>query len=78
MTVQTTTWRAGGKIVRVLFTVNALLIYIEGYGVKGLPRGAPVSISLAGWHPTVLVWGDIKKESPTHLISLINAQEEGR
>jgi hypothetical protein len=75
MTVETTTWRAGGKFIRVLFTPQALLIYIEGYGVKGMSQGAPVCINLVG-HPTVLVWGNIKQENPTHLISLIYAKEE--
>lgn len=75
MTVQTTTWRANGKFIRVSFTIDTLLIYVEGYGVRGISRGAPVCINLIG-HPTVLVWGNIKKENPTHLISLIYAKEE--
>ena len=72
MTVQMTTWRANGKFVRVLFTPQALLIYVEGYGVK---QTAPVYISLVG-HPIVLVWANLKKEKHTHAISLIYAKEE--
>ena len=72
MTVQMTTWRANGKFIRVLFTPQALLIYVEGYGVK---QTAPVYISLVG-HPIVMVWGNIKQERPTHLVSLIYAKEE--
>ena len=75
MTVQTTTWRAGGRMIRVSFTMDTLLIYIDGYGVRGVPQAAPVCINLVG-HPTVLVWGNIKQENPTHLISLIYAMEE--
>ena len=71
MTVQMTTWRANGKFIRVLFTPQALLIYVDGYGVK---QTAPIYISLVG-HPIVLVWANLKEEKYTHAISLIYAKE---
>ena len=75
MTVHMTTWQAGDKLVRVLLTPGGLLVFIEGYGVKGVPHGAPIYISLVG-HPIILVWANIKKDGPTHSISLLYAREE--
>lgn len=59
---------------------EALDVIILGYGTKALPNGgAVVRIEQAsGQAPTVIVFGDIASEEPTHRISLADASNAER
>ena len=63
--------------IELLDNGGGILVRIEGYGDKTSPKGEGCPIIIENWEgeARVVVWGDINKEDPTHLISLEGAKE---
>lgn len=62
-------------------SINTILeIGADGYGEKTAKEGYgfPVIIEYHEGHFRVIIWGDINKEDPTHIISLEGAKENVR
>ncbi len=61
----------------VQFTKQCVQIGFAGYGeCNAAPgHGMPVVIEVLDGHPRVLIWADITKEDPTHVVSLAGAAE---
>jgi hypothetical protein len=55
-------------------------VLFDNYGVRGMAEGngPPIFIEYHEGHPRILIWSDITKEDPTHIISLEKASEELR
>ncbi len=70
-----------GKLpIRLAVSPNGVSLIAEGYGDSGSAEGhgTPVFIELYKGELRVLVWSDINKEDPTHIIPLGGAQEDRR
>lgn len=61
-------------------SASCILLFCEGYGDKGseLPDGCPLMIELYDGELRLIVFGDINREDPTHVISLEGARESLR
>ncbi len=66
--------------IRLAISPNGVSLYAEGYGDKGtLPGHGSISfIEVYKGELRVLLWADINKEDPTHIIHLGGAQEDRR
>ncbi len=66
--------------IRLAVSPNGVLLYSERYGdrtsVAG--HGTPVFIELYKGELRVIVWADINREDPTHIVSLAGAREDQR
>jgi hypothetical protein len=59
---------------------HGIAIRPVGYGDCSSPngQGSPVFIEFRNGVPTLVVWDDINREGPSHIISLGNAAEPNR
>jgi hypothetical protein len=66
--------------VTVTFTGDGIHIRPEGYGdfCSADGHGVPVLIETYNGSPRVVVWSDITREDPTHVIPLTSASEDLR
>lgn len=55
-----------------------LLLRPEGMGDRSSPDGHPIALELYEGKVRLLVWSDINKEDPTHIIDLSGALESNR
>jgi hypothetical protein len=70
-----------GKLpIRLAVSPNGVSLYADAHGDSGSSEGhgTPVFIELYKGELRVLVWADINKEDPTHIISLAGAREDRR
>ena len=71
----------GGALpIRLAVSPNGVSLYARGHGDYGSSdgHGTPVFIELYRGELRVLVWADINKEDPTHVIPLGGARENRR
>ena len=65
---------------RVAFTCGKIYIHIDGYGdacsLDG--EGEPIVVDFYNKKLQVLIWSDINKQDPTHVIDLAEAKEKNR
>ena len=66
--------------IHIESTVQGILIRPEGYGEKTAEKGqgSPILIEQYKGNLRVMIWGDINKEEPTHIIELDKAKEANR
>jgi len=66
--------------VETKFTPYSILMGPKGYGdfCSNDGNGYPVMIEKLDGELRVIIWGDINKEDPTHIISLEGAKEDLR
>jgi hypothetical protein len=71
---------SGALPIRLVVSPNGVALYAAGYGDGGSAEGhgTPVFIELYRGELRVLVWGDINREDPTHIIPLGGAREDRR
>jgi hypothetical protein len=70
-----------GKLpIRLAVSPNGVSMHAEGYGDCGTAEGhgTPVFIELYRGELRVLVWANINREDPPHIISLAGAREDRR
>jgi hypothetical protein len=70
-----------GKLpIRLTGSPHGICLFAESYGDKTtMPgHGTPVFIEMWRGELRVLVWADINREDPTHIISLAGAREDRR
>jgi len=63
--------------VTVRNPLGQLLISADGYGDHNEPGGPIVAMEIWEGELRLLVWADINREDPTHVISLKDAWEAG-
>lgn len=71
----------GGRLpIRLAVSPNGVSLYADGHGDCGSNEGhgTPVYIELYKGELRVIVWSDINREDPTHIISLGGAREGQR
>ena len=71
----------GGSVTGVIgHDCTGMLVKIDGYGDKCSKdgQGAPILIELVDGQLRLIVWADINKEDPTHIISLEGARDGAR
>ena len=66
------------ETIRCKLTVNERGVFISFEGYRDYYGADNVLIEFAKDHPSVVIWGDINKEDPTHIISLEGAKEDKR
>ena len=54
---------------------DAIFLRFEGYGTHVENEGWLIRIDFHHGYPIVYIWGDIRQEDPTHMISLEQALE---
>lgn len=66
--------------IRLAVSPNGVSVYAEGYGdcTSAAGHGSPVFIEVYKGELRLVVWADINREDPTHIIPLGNAQEDRR
>lgn len=66
--------------IRIALSPNGVSLYAEGLGdcTSSAGHGSPVFIEVYKGELRVLVWSDINKEDPTHIIPLGGAREDHR
>jgi len=66
--------------IRLAGSPQGVSLFADGYGDKGtMPdHGTPVFIELYRGQRRVIVWSDINREDPTHIIPLGGAREDRR
>lgn len=66
--------------IRLGVSPNGVSFYPDGYGHCGTAagHGTPVFVELYKGELRVIVWADINREDPTHVISLTGAREDHR
>ena len=66
--------------IRLAVSSNGVSLYAEGYGncTSAADHGTPVFLELYRGELRLVVWADINKEDPTHMISLGGAREDRR
>lgn len=66
--------------IRLAVSPNGVSLYAEGYGdcTAAAGHGTPVFIELYKGELRVIVWADINREDPTHIVSLAGAREDQR
>lgn len=59
---------------------HSIYLYPEGYGDAGTENGYGCPVMIERWEGglRVVIWGDINREDPTHIISLEGARENLR
>jgi len=72
--------RVNSTKVRVDVENGTLYLYPEGYGDASTEDGEGCPVMIERWNGElrVVVWSDINKEDPTHIISLEGARESLR
>lgn len=70
-----------GKLpIRLAVSPNGVSLYAEGYGdrTSAEGHGTPVFLELYKGELRLVVWGDINREDPTHVIPLGASREDRR
>lgn len=66
--------------IRLAVSPNGVSLYAEGHGdcTSSEGHGSPVFVEVYKGELRLLVWADINKEDPTHVICLSGAREDRR
>ena len=66
--------------IRIEVWPQSILIRPEGYGEKTVVdgQGSPIMIENYDGRLRVIIWGDINREDPTHIINMEGAREDKR
>lgn len=70
----------GRLSIRLVGSPHGIGVYPEGHGdhTSDEGQGTPVFLELFRGELRVIIWGDINREEPTHIIPLSAAREDRR